>query len=305
MIGCPITLRSTMAAAIPTHRSSSLRRDEDRVVAYYDQTWLDYQILWINRDNLAFHYGYHDHTTSGHGAALLRMNQVLADRAAIRPGERVLDAGCGIGGSSMWLAAHRGAEVVGITLSGRQVTRARRIAQARDMLGQATFEQADYTATPFPDGCFEVVWAIESVCHAADKAAFYREAARLLRPGGRLVVAEFLRTARPLEPTIERMLHEWLDGWAMPDLDTGDEHLRALAAAGFGQARLEDVTTHIRPSSRRLHGMARWSYPGAVALRWLGIRSTVQHGNVIAALRQYQVLERGGWWYGILSATKR
>ena len=294
-----------MTAATPMPTYSASQRDADRVVAYYDQTWLDYRVLWINRDNLAFHYGYHDRQVRAHGAALLRLNQVLADRVAIRPGERVLDAGCGIGGSSIWLAAQRGAQAVGITLSGRQVARARQLAQARGLHGQAVFEQADFTSTPFPDGSFDVVWAVESVCHAADKAAFYREAARLLRPGGRVVVAEFLRTARPLDPLAERLLHEWLDGWAMPDLDTGDEHLRALAAAGFGQAQIDDATAHIRPSAQRLHRMARWAHPGALLLRRLGIRSAVQHGNVIAALRQYQLLERGGWWYGILSAFRR
>jgi tocopherol O-methyltransferase len=293
-----------MTTATPTHPYASPRLDGERVVTYYDQTWLDYQVLWINRDNLAFHYGYHDQLARGHGAALMRMNQALADRAEIQPSERVLDAGCGIGGSSMWLAVYRDAQVVGITLSARQVARARQIAQARGLLGQVAFERADYTATPFPDGSFDVVWAIESVCHAVHKAAFYREAARLLRPGGRVVVAEFLRTVRPLDKAGERLLHEWLDGWAMPDLDTGDEHQRALVAAGFGRAKIEDVTAHIRPSARRLHRMARWAYPAAVLLRQLGIRSAVQHGNVIAALRQYQVLEQGGWWYGIVSATK-
>jgi tocopherol O-methyltransferase len=293
-----------MTTAIPTHPYTSPRLDVDRVVTYYDQTWLDYQVLWIYRDNLAFHKGYHDRLARGHGAALMRMNQALADRVEIQPGERVLDAGCGIGGSSMWLAAYCAAQVIGITLSAQQVARAGQIAQTRGLLGQVAFEQANYTATPFPDGSFDIVWAIESVRHAVNKAAFYREAARLLRRGGRLIVAELLRTARPLDMAGERRLHEWLDGWAMPDLDTGDEHQRALAAAGFGPAQIEDVTAHIRPSARRLHRMARWAYPAAVVLRQLGIRSAVQHGNVIAALRQYQVLGLDGWWYGILSATK-
>jgi cyclopropane fatty-acyl-phospholipid synthase-like methyltransferase len=291
------TVRSRLAQA--PHRTQA-----DRVASYYDQTWLDYRVLWINQDNLAFHYGYHDERARGHADALLRMNQALAERAQIRPGERVLDAGCGVGGSSMWLATQRGAEVVGITLSAQQVERARRIAQARGLAGRTSFELADYTGTPFPDRSFDVVWAIESVCHAADKGAFYREAARLLRPSGRLVVAEFVRAARPLDAHGEHIVREWLDGWAMPDLDTGAEHRRAIEATGLGHVQLEDITRRVRPSACRLYRMARWSYPAAVALRRLGLRSAVQHGNVVAAWRQYQALEGGCWWYGLLSAVK-
>jgi cyclopropane fatty-acyl-phospholipid synthase-like methyltransferase len=228
----------------------------------------------------------------------------LADRVAIRPGERVLDAGCGVGGSSLWLAAQRGVEVVGITLSQQQARRARRIATARKLADRVIFAQADYTATHFPDASFDVIWAIESVCYAPDKAAFYREAARLLRPGGRLVLAEFMRQRRPLGAAGEQALHAWLRGWAMPDLDTRAEHMRAIAGAGFVNTQIDDVTAHIRPSSRRLYTMARWSYPLAVALRGLGLRTAVQHGNVRAAALQYEALERNCWWYGLISASK-
>src|SRR5262245_54084685 len=207
-----------MPSTKPLELHTSTPPISDWIVAYYDQTWIDFRMLWINRDNLALHYGYHDTTTRSHADALMRLNQVLAERVAIQPGERVLDAGCGVGGSSMWLAAQRGAEVVGITLSERQVVRAGRLAAQRALSDRVRFEQADYTHTPFPDGSFDVVWAIESVCHAPDKPAFYQEAARLLRPGGRLVMADFVRTRRPLDPAGERLLHEWLDGWAVPDL---------------------------------------------------------------------------------------
>jgi tocopherol O-methyltransferase len=274
------------------------------VVAYYDETWLDYRLLWLNRQNLSVHFGYTDATTHGHADALLNMNRVLADRAGIGPGQRVLDAGCGVGGSSMWLATQRRAEVVGITLVRSQLERARRFVTARGLAGRVAFQLADYTGTPFPDASFDAVWAIESVCHAPDKSAFYREAARLLRPGGRLVVAEFIRAARPLSPTGERLLHEWLDGWAIPDLDTRAEHAHYARAAGLADFQLDDVTAHTRPSLRRLYRMTFWSYPLAMLGRAVGIRSTVQHGNVIGSLRQYQALERGCWFYGILTARK-
>lgn len=163
---------------------------------------------------------------------------------------------------------------------------------------------SDYTQPPFPDGSFDIVRALESLCHAPDKAAFYREAARLLRPGGRLVVAEYIRAARPLDAAGERLLHEWLDGWAIPDLDTREEYLGYVAAAGLVDAALDDITAHTRPSLRRLYRMTCWAYPLAVILHRIGLRSQVQHGNVIGALRQYQALERGLWFYGLLSATK-
>src|SRR6478672_3022808 len=105
----------------------------DAVVAYYDQTWLDYRLFWLNRRTLSVHFGYNDASTRGHADALLNMNRVLADRAGIQPDARVLDAGCGVGGSSIWLAQARGAFVVGITPVASQVARARDFAAAHNL----------------------------------------------------------------------------------------------------------------------------------------------------------------------------
>ena len=276
----------------------------DAIVGYYDETWLDYRVLWLNPDNLAVHFGYTDENTRSHTDALKNMNRVLADRVQLKPGERVLDAGCGVGGSSLWLAKERDVDVVGITLAARQVHKARRYAIRRGLHDRVRFEVADFTATPFPDASFDVVWAVESQCHAPQKAAFYQEAARLLRPGGRVVVADFFRAGRPLDRTGERLLHEWLTGWAVPDIDTPSEHTEHLAAAGFVETRLDDVTAHTRPSLRRLYRMAYWTYPLALYGYVKGVRSAVQHGNVIASIRQYQALRHNAWFYGILSATK-
>ncbi|MGH3917316.1 MAG: SAM-dependent methyltransferase [Pseudonocardiaceae bacterium] len=279
-------------------------RVDEAIVDYYDETWIDYRLLWLNRDNLAVHFGYADDSTRGHTEALKNMNRVLAERVAIEPGERVLDAGCGVGGSSLWLAQERDAEVVGITPVASQVAMARRYTAERGMAHRVRFQQADYAATPFSEASFDVVWTLEALCHAPSKAAFYREAARLLRPGGRVVVAEYVRTDRPVDARGERLLHEWLNGWAIPDIDTPEEHQAHLAAAGFIDIRLDDVTAHTRPSLRRLYRMAYSTYPLAVLARLLRIRSHTQHKNVIGSLRQYQALNHKSWFYSIISATK-
>jgi len=273
------------------------------IESYYDETWLDYRLLWLGKQSMALHFGYHDSTTRGHADALLNTNRILANRGRVDRGARVLDAGCGVGGSSLWLARSCGARVVGVALGRAQIVHAHKLASRRHFTRPPVFLQADYTATPFHDASFDVVWALESLCHADNKAAFYREAARLLRPGGRLVVAEFMRTARPLFPD-EDLIRQWLDGWAIPDLDTPHEHERHAAAAGFTDVTLEDVTPLARRSLRRLYRMAFLTYPLALTARCLRLRSSVQHGNVVAAIRQYDALRLGQWLYGLLSATK-
>ena len=274
-------------------------------IAYYEQTLLDYRTVWLNGSNLAFHFGFHDHEHRTHAAALENTNRTLAQIGAIRTGDRVLDAGCGLGGSSLWLAESLGARVVGITLAESQADQASRIAARRGLADKVTFERADFTSTPFPDESFDVIWAVESLCHAEAKCRFYHEAARLLRPGGRLVIAEFIRTTRKLHPQAERVMREWLDGWAIPDLDTEQEHVGAAAAAGFSNISVRDCTIFTRPSLARLYRMAALAVPLNEVLHRLGVRNEAQHRNVVASVRQYQALETDSWFYGVLSATKQ
>jgi len=287
--------------AAASAESSVLHR---AIVRYYERTWLDYRLAWFGSEDLAFHFGYHDAEHVSHHAALLNSNRVLADLAGIAPGDRVLDAGCAVGGSSAWLASHRGASVVGITIVPSQVELARRLVRKRGLEDRVRFELADYCATPYPDASFDCAWALESLCHASNKSDFYREMARVIRPGGRLVVAEYMRTARPLSPAGEAMMRLWLDGWTIPDLDTPEEHACAARAAGFGDVAVRDGTPLTRPSLARLHRRAIASYPIDFVLCRLGLRTAVQHGNVVASLYQYRALRCGYWSYRILTATR-
>jgi tocopherol O-methyltransferase len=276
----------------------------EAVEAYYRQTWWDYRFLWSNSRNLALHFGQYDETARTHSAALENANRVLARIAGVRRGDWVLDAGCGVGGSSLWLARQLGASVVGIALGGDQTARAARAARAHGFERRVRFLRADFTSIPLRSETFDVVWALESVCHAADKAAFYREASRVLRPGGRIVVADFMRRSGAPEEDGGRLLQQWIAGWAMAGLDTAAEHCRNAHDAGLVGARVDDATLRTLPSLRRLYRMARFCFPMAALARRLGIRSGIQHANVVASIRQYEALKRGQWMYGILAARK-
>src|SRR5262249_53466829 len=268
-----------MAAGNRTQAHRVERPLAERIRAYYDETWGDYRWLWLSPRNYAIHVGYWDARTRTHAESLLNMNQALAERLGVRSGQRVLDAGCGVGGSAVWLARRRGVEVVGITLVASQVARAQRYAKARGVVGQVAFAQQDYTRTTFPDGSFDVVWAMESACHTPDKRSFVQEARRLLKPGGRLGMVEYMRVGRPLPgPTDEYLLRSWLSGWAIPDIATEEEWRRWAEEASFADVRIEDITPQVRPSLRRLYRMTRLFSPGAALLQRAGLRSEAQQG---------------------------
>lgn len=274
------------------------------VHTYYNGTGFDYRTVWNRRRrDVAVHFGYYDEQAGRHAEALDNLNRVMADLAGIRAGERVLDAGCGYGNAAFWLSAQRGAQVTGINIVASQIEACRKQA-ARSGAPHPEFVCADYCDMPFPDASFDVVWACESVCHADSKAAFYREAFRVLKPGGRLVMAEYLRAARPLPPEQERLLADWLRPWAIPDIDTAAEHHAAATQAGFGTVDISDITPNMRVSLRNLHEISlRW-LPLGRFFNKLGWVSNVRLGNARASVRQYEALLVQAWYYGLLKAEK-
>ncbi len=274
------------------------------IVSYYDATRLDYRILWFGKDNRSVHFGYYDDQTKSHEEALHNMNRVMARRAGVTDGDLILDAGCGQGGSAVWLAEHFDVHVTGITLVPHQVIKAIKHARRRGTNGRVEFHVKDYACTDFPDESFTLVWACESLCHAFNKMDFYREAYRLLKPGGRLICAEYLRTERPLSVNGEKLLHEWLNGWSINDLDTIDEHKNNAEQCGFIEFSYKDITQFIKPSLRHLHSISRKLWKFGIFLRKFGLRNDVNHGNHYSSMKQYEAITENLWRYGLISMRK-
>ncbi|HNE28808.1 MAG TPA: methyltransferase domain-containing protein [Saprospiraceae bacterium] len=273
------------------------------VQTYYALTGFDYRIIWAGGRNLAVHFGYYDEHANRHQDALDNLNRALADYAGIRPGERVLDAGCGRGSAVFWLAAQHGCAVTGVNISAEQLAECTRTLDKKPHPG-ISFVRADYLNVPLPGASFDLVWACESLCHTAGKHAFYDEAFRLLRPGGRLVIAEYVRSGRPLSQNDEWLLEQWLRPWAIPDLDTLDEHHTHALGAGFRHFSSRDVTSRVKVSLRNLHRLCRRWQPWGRLMLLSGLISRLRYNNVCASIRQYEALEKGCWEYRFLLAEK-
>lgn len=275
-----------------------------RVVDYYEQCLPDYRRFWGTEKNLSIHYGFFDEQHRRHGDALVNMNRVLARMARIGPGDRVLDAGCGIGGSTIWLAVELGADVTGINIHRTQVEKARTLARRNNIENRARFVLGDFSDTAFSDGSFDVVWGLESACYAEDKKKFLREAKRILRPGGRIVIADGFIKKDNLSDREKTDMERWLGGWAVPNLSDVEGFRRDLEEVGFRNIHYSDITRNVTPSSKRMFATGVVTFPGGKALELAGVRTKIQTGHMIAIFYQHITLRKGLWVYSIFYAEK-
>ncbi|NOQ64352.1 MAG: methyltransferase domain-containing protein [Methyloprofundus sp.] len=291
------------------YRSQSNNEDSPEAVRaaavkHYDACYRDYLFAWSSRNDLALHYGYWDENTDSHPQSLLNKNQKLYDAANIQPDEYVLDAGCGIGGSSIWMAKNYKNQLKAITISAKQAYYAGQHAKRHGVAENIDFEVSDFCQTPYADETFDVVWGLESVCHALNKADFIREAFRILKKGGRLVVCDGFLIQREVADEDWPAMIDCLDGWAVPNLCLRKEFSTYLTEQGFSHINYEDITAQTLPSADYMYKVSKRLEPVQKISQWLGLRSATQTANFKVGLAQHHLFQKKLVEYGIFTAQK-
>jgi len=294
------------------YRDSTLREDTELSVEelkadaekHYDDCYNDYLFAWCNKENLALHYGYWDEKTKSHHQALINKNQILYDLAGISASDHVLDAGCGIGGSSIWMAKQHGNQMTAITISKQQTEHAAKHAKRQGVDDKTDFQVSDFCSTPFADESFDVIWGLESICHALNKGDFLKEAFRLLRPGGRIVVCDGFIQRREFSNDEWKDIVICLNGWAVPNLCSRDEFNQLLEDNQFSDINYTDITAETLPSADHMLKVSKRLKPVQQITQWLGLRSKAQTANFKVGIAQHRLFTDQLVEYGIFTATK-
>jgi len=236
-----LALAALVLALVVWARRDRAFHSTDSVAEAYDR-WTDDQLLerlWGDHVHLG-HYGNPPGRRDFRAAKVDFVHELVrwSGLDQLPPGSRVLDVGCGIGGSARILARDYGFDVLGISISPGQIARA----QALTPQGlSCRFAVMDALALALPDAAFDAVWSVEAGPHMPDKQRYADELLRVLRPGGCLAVADWNRrdaAVKPLSWLERRVMHQLLVQWAHPEFASipGFRHNLEHSAQGRGRS---------------------------------------------------------------------
>ena len=169
--------------------------------------------------------------------------------AKVQTASQILDVGCGIGGSSLYLAEKFGASTEGITLSPVQANRATQRAEAAGLSQRVGFQVADALAIPFPDESFDLVWSMESGEHMPNKQKFLQECYRVLKPGGKFLMATWCHRPTPpaLTPDEQQHLEKIYRVYCLPYVISLPDYAQIAQETGFTAIQTADWSEAVAP----------------------------------------------------------
>ena len=266
--------------------------DKRKIVEHYDFVSPYYRSLWGEH----LHHGYWIRGDESKEVAQLQLTEYLAELANVQTGSTVLDIGCGLGGSTIYLAQKYKACATGITISPVQVEMARKAAAAAQL--DARFLLMDAEALNFALQ-FDLLWSVESISHYHDHRSFFANAARFLKPGGTFALTDWFK--RPgLSPAQTRKFIEPIDRGMYVDLETMDDYESHLVAGGLQIIHRQDLTRQCAKTWDLGLDMIRGKFFWALA--------TKKGKDFVAYLKAFRAMRAGyasgNFVYGLFIARK-
>jgi tocopherol O-methyltransferase len=262
---------------------------------HYDRLSIFYRALW----GIHLHHGYWE-DNEPQSVAQVNLVRKLAELVEFTPSMRVLDVGCGMGGSSVWLAEHLNAAVAGVTLSEVQAKMASKSAEHLGLRERVSFHLADAQHLPFAEEVFDVVWIIECSEHLEDKRSFLGDCSRVLRQGGRLAICAWLKADGLSSEEEGAFIKPVCTGFLCPSLETMNNYCRWMEEAGLTVRHAQDITSRVEKTWALCTEIAR--RPEVKLLLQLGDERILSFVEAFGAIQN--AYARGKMKYGMMVAEK-
>jgi sterol 24-C-methyltransferase len=202
-------------------------------------------------------------------ASIARYEHHLALRLGLKPGHRVLDVGCGVGGPMRSIARFSQANITGITIAPYQIERGRAHCEKQGLSNLCELVEGDFNAMPFEEGKFDAAYTIEACCHAGDRRGPFKEVFRTLKRGGLFAGYDWCMTDSyvPGDENHERIKLGIEKGNGVARLVKTKELDAALKDAGFELVDTKDWATTSDPE-------LPWYSPLAAGMSITGFRNS-------------------------------
>lgn len=277
---------------------------EKQIQEFYDASSGLWEAVWGEH----MHHGYYGwagtEKKNRHQAQIDLIDELLC-WAEVEQASTILDVGCGIGGSSLYLAQQFEANVTGITISPVQASRGTQRAQEAGLTTRVQFQVANALDMPFADETFDFVWSMESGEHMPDKQQFLQECYRVLKPGGRFLMATWCH--RPItlatgQLTTDEQQHlaEIYRVYCLPYVISLQEYEEIAGNLNFQTIRTADWSDAVEPFWDIVIDSAfePKAILGLLKSNWKIVEAALSMGLMSRGYR------RGLIRYGLLSGTK-
>ena len=216
----------------------AIPQDARAVADHYDELDPFYREIWGEH----VHHGLWRSGRETRAEAVEALSFAVAGQLRVKPGDRLIDIGCGYGATARLFAHRLDARVTGFTVARAQADHAAALAHE----AAVTIVQRDWLANGLPDAAFDGAYAIESSEHMTDKPRFFAEAWRTLRPGARLVVCAWLAAERPRGWEVRHLLEPICREGRLPSMGSESEYRAMAGDAGFATIDFADVSRQVR-----------------------------------------------------------
>jgi len=234
-----------------------------KVVDYYKnlESRLGYTFLtWDTK-----HFGYYPSKRGNisERKAQVLMIELLAKKLQLKKKDLVLDAGCGRGTTTCYLAQKYGCKLIGIDIVPFEIDISIKKAQEQRLENKTNFYLRDYSDTKFPDNYFNKIFTLETLVHSFNLHKTLGEFYRILKPGGRLVLFEYSRAySHEFSEWENKMIGIINEGSAMTSFNNmyHDTFSNYIKEAGFAVLSDSDITAYMEPSLERFYRYAKIPY---------------------------------------------